>query len=196
MEERSVGTALVGRLALGLLLLTACSMLPSPGQARGAIGRSGSQTGLLGAAGGAGGIASATLEQCVTAVDQAERSATFSGEMIAIGATARMTMRIEVQERMPEESLFHTVSAPGLGVWRGSEPKVKLYEYVKQVTNLSSPAFYRAIVQFRWLNGRGHVIRRAERLTPRCAQPATPGASSPPGAETPPATVSPPPAVA
>jgi hypothetical protein len=191
MEERSVGMALVGRLALGALLLTACSTLPSAGQARAAIGATDSQTGLLGAAGGAGGVASATLEQCVTAVDQAERSATFSGEMIAIGPTARMTMRIEVQERMPEESLFHTLSAPGLGVWRGSEPKVKLYKYLKQVTNLSSPAFYRAIVQFRWLNGRGHVIRRAERLTPRCEQPATPGASSPPGAETPAATVSP-----
>jgi hypothetical protein len=81
-------------------------------------------------------------------------------------------------------------------VWRGSEPKVKVYKYLKQVTNLSSPAFYRAIVQFRWLNSRGHVIRRAERLTPRCAQPAVAPAPSLPGAETPPATVSPPPAVA
>ena len=54
-------------------------------------------------------------------------------------------MRIEVQERLPGEELFHTVSAPGLGVWRGSAPGVKIYQYVKQVTNLSSPAVYRAL---------------------------------------------------
>ena len=82
----------------------------------------------------------ATVEQCVTTGEQADRSATFSGEMTAIAGTARMAMRIEVQERLPGEELFHTVSAPGLGVWRGSAPGVKIYQYVKQVTNLSSPA--------------------------------------------------------
>ena len=75
--------------------------------------------------------------------------------MTAIPGTARMAMRIDVQERMPGEALFHTVSAPGLGVWRGSDPKVKVYKYLKQVTNLSSPASYRALVRFRWLNAKG-----------------------------------------
>ena len=65
----------------------------------------------------------ATLEQCVTTGEQADRSATFSGEMTAIGATARMAMRIEVQERLPGEELFHTVSLRGLayGVARSRE---------------------------------------------------------------------------
>ena len=42
---------------------------------------------------------------------QTERSATFAGEMTAIPGTARMAMRIDMQERLPGEALFHT-SAP------------------------------------------------------------------------------------
>jgi hypothetical protein len=121
----------------------------------------------------AAGDAAATVEQCVTTGEQTDRSATFSGEMTALAGTARMAMRIEVQERMPGEELFRTVAAPGLGVWRGSAPGVKIYQYVKQVTNLASPAAYRALVHFRWLNSKGYVIRRAERVTSPCVQPAS-----------------------
>ena len=131
---------------------------------------------------GRSATASAGLDQCVTAVLEADRSATFSGEMTAIPGTSRMAIRIEVQERMPAEAAFHTITAPGLGVWRASEVKVKVYKYVKQVTNLHSPASYRALVRFRWLSARGHVLRHAERLTPRCLQPASP-APPPPGPE-------------
>jgi hypothetical protein len=126
------------------------------------------------AQGGAEGsrpIASASLEQCVTAVAQAERSATFAGEMSAIAGSTRMEMRIDVLERMPAEETFHTVSAPGLGVWRTAAPGVRVYKYLKQVTNLSSPAFYRAAVRFRWFNAKGRLIRSLELRTPRCEQP-------------------------
>jgi hypothetical protein len=119
------------------------------------------------------GGAAATVEQCVTTGEQTDRSATFSAEMTATAGTARMVMRIEVQERLPGEELFRTVAAPGLGVWRGSAPGVKIYQYVKQVTNLSSPATYRALVRFHWLNDKGYVIRRAERHTLQCVQPAS-----------------------
>ena len=127
----------------------------------------------------AAGGAAATVEQCVTTGEQVDRSATFSAEMTAIAGTARMAMRIEVQERLPGEELFHTVSAPGLGVWRGSAPGVKIYQYVKQVTNLSFPADYRALVRFHWLNDKGYVIRRAERHTLQCVQPASVPAPTP-----------------
>jgi hypothetical protein len=121
----------------------------------------------------------ATLEQCVTAVSQAERSATFAGEMTTIAGSARMQMRIDVLERMPGEALFHTVSAPGLGGWRGSAPGVKVYRYLKQVTNLSAPAFYRGAVRFRWLNARGRLITATELRTPVCEQPAGPAPAAP-----------------
>jgi hypothetical protein len=113
----------------------------------------------------------------VTSVVQAERAATFAGEMAAIPGTLRMAMRIDVQERMPEDLSFHTVSAPGLGVWRVSDAKVKIYKYLKEVTNLSAPATYRAFVRFRWLGQKGHVLKRAERVTARCMQPAPPPSS-------------------
>jgi hypothetical protein len=116
----------------------------------------------------------AMLEACVTSVVQAERSATFSGEMTATASTAKMSMRIDVEERAPEEAEFHPVIAPGLGVWRPADPKVKVYKYLKQVSNLTSPASYRALVRFRWFGSSGHLIKRAERVTARCLQPATP----------------------
>jgi hypothetical protein len=116
-----------------------------------------------------------TLEQCATSTVQAERSATFTAQMTATGATQRMGMRIELQQRMRGEPDFHTVMAPGFGVWHPSEPGVKIYRYVKQVTNLTAPAAYRAVVRFRWLGGKGHVLKHAELHTPRCLEPALSG---------------------
>jgi cystathionine beta-lyase/cystathionine gamma-synthase len=121
-----------------------------------------------------GSTASATLEQCVTAVLQSERSATFSGGMTAIPGSARMLMRVDVQVLAPGEAVFHTITTPGLGLWRSSDWGVKIYRYVKQVTNLVAPALYRAVVHFRWLNAGGHLIKAVERHTSRCEQPAPP----------------------
>jgi hypothetical protein len=121
------------------------------------------------------GTASVGTEQCLTSTVQAERSATFTAQMSATGATQKMGMRIELQQRLHGESEFHTLVAPGFGVWKVSEPGVKIYKYVKQVTNLDAPAAYRAIVRFRWLGERGHVLKREELHTPRCIQPTLAG---------------------
>src|SRR6266576_2696333 len=143
--------------------------------------------GVVAAAGAAPGgssmarpSASVALVQCVTAVDQTERSVTFAGEMTAVAGSARLEMRIELLERMPQEVAFRTVIAPGLGVWRFSAPGVKVYKYLKQVTNLSAPAFYRGAVRFRWLNSKGRLIKALELRTPRCLQPAPPATALPP----------------
>jgi hypothetical protein len=138
---------------------------------------------------GAKPVASATLVQCVTAVEQTERSATFAGEITAIPGSAHLEVRIDVLERLPTEALFHTVNAPGLGIWRGSAPGVKVYRYLKQVTNLSAPAFYRGAVRFRWLNAKGRLMRAEELRTPRCEQPAPPAPLAPSGAAPAPAGV-------
>ena len=130
------------------------------------------------------GSSSATLEQCVTSAVQTERSVTFAAEMTAVAGAARMSIRIDLEERAPGEAEFHGVNASGLGVWRTADPKVKVYKYLKQVSNLSSPASYRGFVRFRWLSARGHVIKRAERLTTRCLQPAIAPEATPPGSAT------------
>jgi hypothetical protein len=171
--------ALTGHRAQRLLLVLGCAFAlvtasasaltaPPSAEAPGTVVANAAASG----GGQAPGGPSATLEQCLTAPVQAERSATFSGEMAATGGTTRMSMRIDVQERLPGDAVFHTVSAPGLGVWRASAPGVKVYRYLKQVTNLSAPAVYRAAVRFRWLNAKGKLIKGMERRTASCVQPA------------------------
>lgn len=128
--------------------------------------------------------ATATLEQCLTALVQSERATTVVGEMVAIPGTARMEINIGLLERDTGEIQYRPVSAPGLGGWRSSVPGVKNYTYIKQVTNLAAPAFYRGSVRFRWLNDKGRVIKTEELRTPRCEQSAPPSTST----EAPPAT--------
>lgn len=134
----------------------------------------------------------ATLEECVTSIVQAERSVTFTGEMTMLPGAVKMSMRIDIEERVPGEGEFHIVNAPGLGVWRSAEPKVKVYKYLKQVTNLTSPGAYRGLVRFRWISSKGHVIKRAERLTTKCLQPAAMSEPAQPHPETPEPSVAPP----
>jgi len=123
------------------------------------------------AKGGAPGSAVATLAGCQVAVDQADRSATFAGQMVATANSAAMQMRIDVLERSSGTTGFVRVSAPGLGVWRSAASGVSIYRYVREVTNLSAPAGYRASFSYRWLDAQGKVVRAAARLTPICTQP-------------------------
>ncbi|HEY4810880.1 MAG TPA: hypothetical protein VIH71_07465 [Solirubrobacteraceae bacterium] len=118
--------------------------------------------------------ATATVEQCLNASLQSERAATFVGEMSAIAGTSRMEISIGLLERTPGEGPYRLVSAFGLGGWRGSATGVKTYTYIKQVTDLAAPAFYRGAVRFRWLNAKGHVIKAEELRTTRCEQAAAP----------------------
>ncbi len=126
---------------------------------------------------------SVTLEQCVTSSVQAERSATFVAQMVATAPTQKMAIKINLEERLRGEPEYHVVTAPGFGVWRPSEPGVKIYKYVKQVTNLTAPVAYRVAVKFRWVGDKGKVIKRADLRSPRCFQPTLTAPVSPaPGA--------------
>jgi hypothetical protein len=149
----------------------------APEAAVGSAAASGSTP--AGPSGPGSGAPSATLEGCVTSLTQAERSATFLGEMTATPGTGRMSIRIELQERLAGEAVFRKVAAPGLGVWRAAAPGVKVYRYIKQVTNLSAPAVYRGAIRFRWMNTKGKLIKAVERRTSTCTQP--PGLKPLPG---------------
>jgi hypothetical protein len=83
-----------------------------------------------------------------------------------------MEISIGLLERAAGEGPYRLVSAPGLSGWRGSAAGVKTYTYIKQVTDLAAPAFYRGAVRFRWLSARGRVLKAEEMRTPRCEQPA------------------------
>lgn len=114
---------------------------------------------------------SVTVEQCVNSSVQSERSATFVSQMVATAPTQKMAMKINLEERLRSEPEYHVVPAPGFGVWRTSEPGVKIYKYVKQVTNLAAPVVYRVAVKFRWVGDKGKVIKRADLHSSRCFQP-------------------------
>jgi len=125
--------------------------------------------------------ASASLEECVSSADQEARAVTFAGEMTAIPGTARMEMRIDVLERAPEETDYHRVAAPGLGVWRDAAPGVKAYRFLKQVTNLAAPAFYRGAIRFHWLNAHGRLIAASELRTRSCEETPLTASTAPSG---------------
>lgn len=117
------------------------------------------------------GSASASLGDCRVAVKQADRSATFSGQMASTAASVYMAMRVDLLERDAGAAGFRVVSAPGLSVWRRSAATVQIFRYVKQVSNLPAPAEFRATISFRWLDGSGRVTRRQARRTSTCVQP-------------------------
>jgi hypothetical protein len=123
--------------------------------------------------------ASASLAECATAtIPQTERAATFAGEMSAIPGSARMEIRIDLEERVPGELLYRTISAPGLGLWHISVAGVKVFTHIQQVTNLSAPAFYRGVVRFRWLSAKGRLLKTVALRTAVCEQPAPPAEAS------------------
>ncbi len=121
--------------------------------------------------------ASATLEKCVTSPEPSERYATFAGHMIAVLGSTGMAMRIGIEDRLAGERfhLLESVSAPGLGAWRGAETGVKSFKDLKQVTNLSVPVDYRGVVRFRWTNSKGIVIKHETLRTPVCREVAPEG---------------------
>jgi hypothetical protein len=121
---------------------------------------------------GTGGKApdSVALEACTTAATQMERSATFAAEMTLVPGSVRMEMRLELLEKTGKQVDYHAVTAPGLGAWRAAAPGVRVYRYVKQVTNLAAPAAYRAEVRFRWLGAHGRLVKSAARRSASCAQ--------------------------
>jgi hypothetical protein len=112
----------------------------------------------------------ATVEQCVVAGTPAGRSVTFAGQMETVAGTSRMAMQIVVLEHTAGVPGFRPPTA-GIGAWQRSEAGVKIYKYVRQVTNLPGPAVFRALIRFRWLDEAGHVVQTAERRTPVCRQP-------------------------
>jgi hypothetical protein len=136
---------------------------------------------------------SATVQACTVASAATGRAVTFAGQMETVPGAHRMAMQIVVQEHTPGEVGFHTLTADGLGSWQRSEVGVKIYKYVRQVTNLPSPAAFRAVVEYRWLNEKGHVIRSDERRTPICRQPddRSKPPSSPAPTTTPPTSTTP-----
>lgn len=116
--------------------------------------------------------AKATLHACHFAPAQQDRYAVFGGSMKSLRNGAdRMQMRFDLYRRLPASARFHYVAASGLGVWNKAAASVTRYRFRQKVENLPAPAFYRAVVSYRWLTAAGKVFARTKRTTPVCHQP-------------------------
>jgi hypothetical protein len=109
-------------------------------------------------------LAQARVESC----DRAAREAVFVGRMTRVRGTARMSMRFSLQQREAGDDSFARLRAPGLGRWRRSRPGVRRFIHRQRVRGLSETSTYRAVVDFRWRDAGGRVVRRARRRSGLC----------------------------
>jgi hypothetical protein len=111
------------------------------------------------------------LLACETGPEESDRAAAFEGRMRAQRPGQRLQMRFTLQASTPDASRWHTVQAPGFGVWYSADSGVTRWTYSKRVQDLVAPASYRAKVRFRWRDESGHVVARTAVLSPACKQP-------------------------
>jgi hypothetical protein len=113
----------------------------------------------------------AAIDTCHPALSAAGRYFVVSGQMAAIPRSAAMAIRFDLQQRTHGSGPFRRVNAPGLGVWHRSAAGVQLFRHSQDVTNLSAPASFRAVIAFRWYGASGKVVKRARRRTVVCQMP-------------------------
>jgi hypothetical protein len=115
----------------------------------------------------------ATLKvvDCVPALDPLERTATFEARMRAARGSERMQVRFSLQVREDPLRGWRRISAEGFDTWLTSLPDVRRYSYEKTLVNLASPAAYRTIVRFRWLDADGEIVKSARITSAACRQP-------------------------
>jgi hypothetical protein len=111
--------------------------------------------------------AKATVSSC----DQELHEAVFAGRIVAYRRSPKMQMRFTLQARTPEDRRWHKVDAPGFGMWITVPSGLAKYTYEKTVEGLLAPAGYRAVVQFRWRDARGRLIRSERATSGACRQP-------------------------
>ena len=115
-------------------------------------------------------ISSARLVSCESALNPADRLATFEGRMRTLRGTSRMQMRFTLQTRGTDQVSWHALAAPGFGRWLTADPGVGRYVYTKRVVSLFAPATYRTLVRFRWLGRGGRRIASDRSTSPICHQ--------------------------
>jgi CARDB len=115
--------------------------------------------------------ASSAGSVAVTRCDKSAQTVVFEGRISAIRHAGKMQMRFTLQTRGPEAPAWSKVSAAGFGVWITAPRGLSRYLYDKTVENLVAPASYRAVVDFRWRDASGHVLRRSRAASGVCKQP-------------------------
>jgi hypothetical protein len=96
---------------------------------------------------------------------------TFEGRIAAVPRARRMQMRFTLQASTPDAPAWAKVTATGFGTWITAPAGLSRYFYDKTVDQLLAPASYRAVVDFRWRDAAGRIIRRARDTSRACHQP-------------------------
>jgi hypothetical protein len=112
----------------------------------------------------------AKVVDCRTGKVPEARLATFEGRVKSFKGATRMGMRFRLMERTPGAAGAQAVDAPKLSPWRKSRVGVKEFTYAQTVKGLASGVTYSVLVQFRWYNADGKVIRKAQRESGTCVQ--------------------------
>lgn len=112
----------------------------------------------------------AEVTACETGPDAEDRAVQFTGSMPAIRGAVRMAMRFDLYERRAGDEDFVRRTVPTFGRWERSDKDVSGFVYDKRVEELDEAADYRTVVQFRWYDARGKVVRSSERTSYICRQ--------------------------
>ena len=117
----------------------------------------------------AGTLTSAKVVQCTRGLLADQRQATFRAGMVVVGGTARMSVRLGLEESVAG-GRFRAVPAPGLNVWRMSRAGVRAFAYRQRVKALAEGSAYRVKVQYRWHRRDGSVFKTYQRRSKACRQ--------------------------
>ncbi len=112
---------------------------------------------------------SARLVACQRSADPVARLLTVRAGLRAVPRARRLGLRFDLYSRSGADG-FHRVTGDGLSTWSYSDRGVGGYLVRKTVNNLPTPATYRMVVGFRWLDARGRVRRVAQKITAPCVQ--------------------------
>jgi hypothetical protein len=112
-----------------------------------------------------------TVTRCDKGLTPDGRVVVFEGRVSAVRGARKMQLRFTLQARTPDDPVWRKLAADGFGTWITAPRGLNRYLYDKAVDDLLAPAGYRAVVDFRWRNARGHVIRTSRATSRSCRQP-------------------------
>jgi CARDB len=112
-----------------------------------------------------------TVTRCDKGLTPDARAVVFQGRVSAVRGARKMQLRFTLQAKTPDDPVWRKVTADGFGAWITAPRGLSRYLYDKTVENLLAPASYRALVDFRWRDARGHTIRTTHAGSRACKMP-------------------------
>jgi hypothetical protein len=109
------------------------------------------------------------VRSCDVGSSAKQRAATFYARMYAVKGSDQMQMRFTLIDRAGDGPP-DVVDSPALSQWRKSRHGVSRFGYAQSVAGLDAGGVYAMQVQFRWIDGRGRVIRSVKRTSDACRQ--------------------------